>query len=72
MKLFPAQCIHDELGSLVDIEIDILSPVEGQIMRVDALLSFLAEALLEIGADHVSWIFFLLLLISMLVDVIEE
>lgn len=72
MKLFPAQCIHDELGSLVDIEIDVLSAVEGQIVRVDALLSFLAEALLEIGADHVGWVFFLLLLIPILVDVIEK
>ena len=57
---------------MVDVEVDFFSPVEGEIVRVDAFLALLAETLLEVGADDVCWIFFLILFFFKSVDVIVK
>lgn len=58
---------------MVDIEVDDFRPVKGEIVGIDAFLSLLAEALLEVGAHDVGRVF-LLGLFSLLkpIDVVVE
>lgn len=62
---------------MVDIEVDHFRPVKSEIMGIDAFLSFLAETLLEVGADDVGRVFFLGLFsllesIDVVVEGVEE
>lgn len=42
VELFPSDSVHNKLNPLVDIQIDLFSPIKGQVMRIDTLFSFLA------------------------------
>ena len=52
-ELFTSNGIHYELGSLINIQIDLFISVQGEIVRVKTLLAFLTESLLEVRADCV-------------------
>lgn len=64
IQLFPPYCIHDELGSLVNVEVYFLCPVESEVVRIYTLFALLAETLLEVGTDGVSWILIFIGVIS--------
>lgn len=53
---FSSDCVHDQLSSLINIQIDFLSSVKSEIMWVNTFLSFLAKSLFEIRANFVGWI----------------
>lgn len=55
-KLLTTNRVHDKLSSLVNVQVNLLSSVQGQIVRVNTLLTLLAKTLLEVGADSVGWI----------------
>jgi hypothetical protein len=57
---------------LIHIEIDLLSPVEGKVVRVDAFFALLAESLLEVWAYDIGGVFLLFLGLLEPVDIVVE
>ena len=55
-QLPPSYCIHNKLRPLINVEVNLFSTVHGEIVRVYALLTLLAESLLEVGTYYVGWI----------------
>lgn len=53
---FASNSVHNQLSSLIDIQIDFFSSIECKIMWVNTFLSFLTKTLLEIWTDFVGWI----------------
>jgi hypothetical protein len=59
-ELLASNGVHDKLGSLIDVKIDFFVSVEGEIMGVNTFFAFLANSLLEVRTDSVSWVIFIL------------
>lgn len=55
-KLFPSDGVHDQLGSLINIQIDFLISVKSQVVGVNTFLAFLAQALFKVRTNSVGWI----------------
>ena len=55
-ELLASNGVHDKLSSLIDVKIDFFVSVEGEIMGVNTFFAFLANSLLEVRTDSVSWV----------------
>ena len=60
VHLFSTDGIHNQLGSLINIQINGLRSVESKIVRVDTFFTLLTKALFKIGTNNISWVFILI------------
>jgi hypothetical protein len=52
IREFSTELVHDKLGSLIDIKIDLLVTIKGEIMGVYTFFTTLTETLFEIRTDY--------------------
>ncbi len=64
IKFLASNCVHDQLGSLINVKINFFVSVQCQIVRVNAFFSLLTESLLKVRTNSVGWVAFIIWVIA--------